>query len=84
MRALVAKDRLVEGYWTGYNASLERSVLKKVKYLEEQPVASEKPAPEPAMQPAPPTYAPQAQAPAPQAAASIFAEKLEQAWRKGS
>jgi 3'-5' exoribonuclease len=85
MRALVAKDRLVEGCWTAYNASLERSVLKKAKYLEEQPAASEKPAPEPATQPAPQTHAPQTHAPAPQPPpASIFAEKLEQAWRKGS
>jgi 3'-5' exoribonuclease len=85
MRALVAKDRLVEGCWTAYNASLERSVLKKAKYLEEQPAASEKPAPEPATQPAPQTHAPQTHAPAPPPPpASIFAEKLEQAWRKGS
>jgi 3'-5' exoribonuclease len=98
MRALVAKDRLVEGYWTSYNASLERSVLKKGKYLEEQPAASEKPAEapepeasaEPALPPAPQTHAPQTHTPqthtpppAP-APGSLFAEKLEQAWRKGS
>src|ERR1700732_2055489 len=35
MRSLVAKDRHVEGFWTGYSASLERTLLKKVKYLEE-------------------------------------------------
>ncbi len=29
MRAMVAKDRHVEGCWTGYNASLERSGLEK-------------------------------------------------------
>lgn len=99
MRALVAKDRLVEGYWTGYNASLERSVLKKAKYLEIEPAV---PAPaaapaEPASLPAsetraePPlpnnltqTHLPQSHAPVPQAAGSLFAEKLEQAWRKGS
>ena len=51
MRALVAKDRLVEGCWTGYNASLERSVLKKVKYLEDPPPASTKPAPAPKPEP---------------------------------
>jgi 3'-5' exoribonuclease len=86
MRALVAKDRLVEGYWTGYNASLERAVLKKGKYLEEQPAASAKPAeaPQPEAAPAPPTHAVPAHAPQPQAPGSLFAEKLEQAWRKGS
>jgi len=33
MRALVAQDRHVEGHFTGYNASLERMVLKKSKYM---------------------------------------------------
>jgi 3'-5' exoribonuclease len=33
MRALVAQDRQVEGHFTGYNASLERMVLKKSKYM---------------------------------------------------
>jgi 3'-5' exoribonuclease len=96
MRALVAKDRLVEGCWTAYNASLERSVLKKEKYLEE-PVISQPPATpallaeptlhsEPVPQPTPP--APPIQRPAlqpsPPQAGSLFAEKLEQAWRKNS
>jgi 3'-5' exoribonuclease len=91
MRALVARDRLVEGDWTAYNASLERSVLKKEKYLEELP-GSEPPATsvnsappvEPAVHtelpPQPPQHAPK---PAPQPG-SLFAEKLEQAWRKNS
>jgi len=95
MRALVAKDRLVAGDWTSYNASLERSVLKKAKYLEEQQSSSE-PAPSPAKsapfvepelraQPPPqaPSHAPQTQASLPPAG-SLFAEKLGQAWRKGS
>jgi len=33
MRSLVDQDRQVEGYFTGYNVSLERMVLKKAKYL---------------------------------------------------
>ena len=33
MRALVDQDRQVEGYFTGFNSSLERMVLKKGKYL---------------------------------------------------
>jgi predicted transcriptional regulator len=32
----VAKDRLVDGHWTGYNPSLDRSILKKAKFLEEE------------------------------------------------
>lgn len=48
MRALIEKDRLVEGVWTGYNPALERSALKKSKFLE--------PAPAPAVPPAPPKH----------------------------
>jgi 3'-5' exoribonuclease len=89
MRSLVAKDRHVEGCWTGYNPSLERSLLKKAKYLEDEPGSS--PAdivpslPMPAQAPvqhapvhAPPTP-PVASRPAPP---SPFAEKLKEAWRK--
>ena len=53
MRALVAKDRLVEGCWTGYNASLERSVLKKAKYLEARSAPPAVPRTYPAPQPEP-------------------------------
>ena len=34
VRATVERDRLVAGVWTGYNAALDRSMLKKRKYLE--------------------------------------------------
>jgi hypothetical protein len=81
---------LVEGNWTGYNASLERSILKKAKYLEEQP-ANSQPVEAPAQSPAPqidtaPIPKPQpVAAPAPHAQpSSVFAEKLGQAWRKGN
>ena len=100
MRALVAKDRLVEGDWTSYNASLERSVLKKEKYLEDAAISEPeatpaKPAPraevefhaaappQPSPPPAPPIQKPALQSSAPQPG-SLFAEKLGQAWRKGS
>jgi len=33
MRSLVEHDRQVTGYFTGYNVSLERTVLKKAKYM---------------------------------------------------
>jgi len=35
MRGMVARDVRVEGCWTGYSAALDRSVLKKTKFLEE-------------------------------------------------
>jgi 3'-5' exoribonuclease len=78
MRSLVEKDRHIEGCWTAYNSSLERSVLKKLKYLEEKPEdATAEAAP-------PETPAPReshAAARAPQGG-SVFAEKLQQAFRK--
>ncbi|HLK20613.1 MAG TPA: HD domain-containing protein [Bryobacteraceae bacterium] len=92
MRALVAKDRLVDGEWTAYNASLDRSILKKEKYLEERVVAQRAAPPpdaapiEPAVPPPPAPIMPVVH-PAPKLAPqpnSMFAEKLEQAWRKGS
>jgi 3'-5' exoribonuclease len=35
MHKLVASDRHVEGFWTGYSNSLDRAVLKTSKYLDE-------------------------------------------------
>jgi 3'-5' exoribonuclease len=35
MRGLIERDRQVEGVWTGYSQALERSVLKKGKFLED-------------------------------------------------
>lgn len=88
MRSCIEKDRQVDGCWTGYNPALERSVLKKRKYLDPpvaaaaaapklpapQPVNSA-PLPSPARPPQPPLRAPQQ---------SAFAEKLNSALRGGS
>ncbi len=41
MRASVARDRQVDGHFTGYIPSLERSVFKKAKYLEDGAVKEE-------------------------------------------
>lgn len=35
MRSMVANDRLLDGLFTGYNQPMERSALKKQKYLED-------------------------------------------------
>jgi 3'-5' exoribonuclease len=93
MRALAEKDRHIEGFWTGYSPSLERSILKKAKYLEDAPARdvppitppglSEAPLPAPAAVPEPLPAVEQHQtrfAPS----SSPFAEKLQQAWRKDS
>ena len=91
MRSLVAKDRHVEGCWTGYNSSLERSLLKKSKYLdEESAVVPPEIAPpiQLSVQQAPSQQPPATSAPHPVAARpsapSAFAEKLKEAWRKDS
>lgn len=61
MRVCLEKDKQVDGCWTSYNQALERSMLKKHKYLEEKeagpaavavPVAAA-PAPAPVHRPAP-------------------------------
>jgi 3'-5' exoribonuclease len=92
MRSLVAKDRHVDGCWTAYNASLERSLLKKAKYLEQElgsaPTEIASPLPlqhtpvqhTPVQQPLPAPL-PVPSAPPPH---SAFAEKLKQAFRKDS
>ena len=93
MRSLLAKDRHVEGCWTGYNASLERSLLKKARYLEEDlggPPSEAAPKPPPVVEHVPVQQAPLAAQPASHPAASHprapspFAEKLKEAWRKDS
>jgi 3'-5' exoribonuclease len=48
MRAFIEKDRTVESSWTSYVSSLDRSVLKKRKYLEEPVELPALPAPPPA------------------------------------
>ena len=45
MRALVEQDRQVDGLFTGYNVPLERTVLKKAKYLAPPTPAGNHPAP---------------------------------------
>ena len=67
MRALIEKDRSVEGEWTAYSASLERSALKKGKFLDGAPVPppSPKPRPEPVSRK--------------ERTSSVFAAKLEDA-----
>ena len=96
MRATVAKDRHVEGCWTGYSPPLDRAVLKKARYLEELErngtltkdlppaagleVGSTPAPPSPAAQPAPSPTI----SPRPERPPSPFAEKLAQAWRGDS
>ena len=99
MRALVDKDRQVDGDWTTYSTSLDRVVLKKLKYLsggegeetETAPPAAAAPVPIALPAGGPPVAAPAAPAPAappktrPPAPTtpSLFGEKLGQALRDG-
>ena len=87
MRSMIARDRHVEGCWTGYNPSLERAVLKKARYLEDETIepAVRAEITEPATPlPQPPEVpqAPQHQEHHSPLTTSVFGEKLQQAWRK--
>ena len=88
MRAMLAKDRQPEGYWTAYNASIERAVLKKLRYLEEEKVtpapvvAPPQPAAPPPVAPAEERTSPVNGPPKVEKSMSLFAEKLHQAWQK--
>jgi 3'-5' exoribonuclease len=89
MRAFIEKDRLVDGCWTSYVSSLDRSVLKKRKYLEQE--AAPVPVPRPNIagpsQPAPPQTQQQVVVTNPQPysrPSSPFAEKLKGALGGGS
>ena len=77
MRALLQKDRMVEGCFTGFSPALERTLLKKDKFLNGGSAAPQRPT-------APPPTAVEKPAQAPLAAAapqsnSAFGEKLLQA-----
>jgi 3'-5' exoribonuclease len=60
MLTLIEKDRLVEGEWTAYNSALERSALKKARFLNASqqpgtaPAAPHAPKPQPQQQPSSP------------------------------
>jgi hypothetical protein len=41
MRTLIEKDKLVDGVWTAYSSALDRSALKKGKFLESEPGSTE-------------------------------------------
>jgi 3'-5' exoribonuclease len=45
MRGLIEHDRLIDGSWTTYSSILERSALKKDRYLEAPPAVVPEPAP---------------------------------------
>ena len=94
MRALIENDRQVEGCFTSYSAVLERSALKKAKYLNPAPVdpAPARAAAAPAAA-ASPVAAPAAAAkPGPAAehplfaprGGSFFGDKLKQALQPGA
>ncbi|MEN6533924.1 MAG: HD domain-containing protein, partial [Bryobacteraceae bacterium] len=79
MRVLVEQDRKIEGEWTSYSHPLDRTVLKKLRYLEGEPEPDEPAAPLPP--PAEPKDAPAKAKPAPRPSRvdrgpSLFGEKL--------
>ncbi len=73
LRSSLNKDRQLEGCWTGYNSALERSLLKKKRFMDEE---------EPALTPPPgalDTVAP----PVAVKVSSLFGDKLQSALRGG-
>jgi 3'-5' exoribonuclease len=87
MRGLIERDRLVEGCFTGFHAALDRSVLKKDRYLNGE-TAPRPPRPAAPAEPANGAASPIAPVAAPAMAAhplfaakpdSPFADKLKQA-----
>jgi 3'-5' exoribonuclease len=83
MRSAVDKDRHVEGCWTGYNAALDRAVLKKLKYLEEAAAAGQA-QPSGGVEPPKPAAARPEGAPKPDRPTSVFGDKLRQALQPGA
>ncbi|MDX2152824.1 MAG: HD domain-containing protein [Bryobacteraceae bacterium] len=88
MRRMIEKDRHVEGCWTGYSPSLERTALKKARYYEAAPVAASAAAPAPATAAAgpgmtvpPPAVQSASSRPSAPPQASLFGEKLLSALR---
>jgi 3'-5' exoribonuclease len=85
MRASIEKDRQIEGVWTGYIGPLERSVLKKEKYLASSDGAAPVPAAAPVARPdgSPAQHSPQHSqqraAAERQPSTSPFASKLQDA-----
>ncbi len=74
VRQMIDRDRLIEGHFTAYSASMERTVLKKAKYLEESSSQAEAPSePLQVAAPEPPRSAP------PPKPVSQFGDKLMQA-----
>ncbi len=45
VRGLIERDRLFDGVWTGYSSALDRSLLKKHKFLDPAPAPKSAPAP---------------------------------------
>ena len=78
MRAMLAKDRLAEGFWTAYNNALDRAVLKKARFLD-APIA---PVVQPTVQAAAAPPAPHPPPPPRERPASLFGEKLKEAFLK--
>lgn len=72
VRGTTERDRTVEGSFTGWSSSLERTLLKKEKFLAEAPIPPAKP---PAPPPPPPVQE-KPRAPKPDPHPSLFGERL--------
>jgi 3'-5' exoribonuclease len=75
VRALEAQDKLVEGEWTAYSSPLERSILKKLRYLQGEGEETEATRPTPAIA----THAREEARAATPKTPTLFGEKLSDA-----
>jgi 3'-5' exoribonuclease len=82
MRQTIERDQRIEGVWTGYNAALERTVLKRVKYLSDAPVAATHEAAPPAVVTKPAAAAPPP-VPRHNTSNTLLADKLTTALKSG-
>lgn len=73
MRSLVERDKQVEGCWTGWSGALDRTALKKEKYLHGSGELK------PAADVPPPDTAPAAKPTVPRGQNSLFGDKLSSA-----
>jgi len=81
LRTSLEKDRGIDGFFTGFNAALERQILKKDKFL--NPAAPEQKETTKSESPRPPNAKPaETNGPRRAPSASPFAERLQQALRQ--
>ena len=81
IRGSIERDKVMEGFWTGWSPPLERTLLKKERFLRDEPAGLPEAEPHPAAPHAAPPASPQASGrrTRPEPAPSLFADRLNDA-----